>query len=69
MLSYPLCCGIENVEQARQPLYTTGGEERSGMGFTIMESFTDRLQIKSAIGKGTTVTMRKRISQRLSGKK
>ena len=62
-------CGIENVEQARQPLYTTGGEERSGMGFTIMESFTDRLQIKSAIGKGTTVTMRKRISQRLSGKK
>ena len=39
------------------------------MGFTIMESFTDRLQIKSAIGKGTTVTMRKRISQRLSGKK
>ena len=62
-------CGIDNVEQARQPLYTTGGEERSGMGFTIMESFTDRLQIKSATGKGTTVTMRKRISQRLSGKK
>ena len=58
-------CGIENVEQARQPLYTTGGEERSGMGFTIMESFTDRLQIKSAIGKGTTVTMRKRISRRM----
>ena len=62
-------CGIDNVEQARQPLYTTGGEERSGMGFTIMESFTDRQQIKSATGKGTTVTMRKRISQRLSGKK
>lgn len=62
-------CGIENVDQARQPLYTTGGEERSGMGFTIMESFTDRLRIKSAVGKGTTVVMRKRIAQRISGKK
>ena len=57
-------CGIEDVDRARQPLYTTGGEDRSGMGFTIMESFTDRLQIKSACGKGTTVTMRKQISQR-----
>ncbi len=57
-------CGIEDVDRARQPLYTTGGEERSGMGFTIMESFTDRLQIKSVCGKGTTVTMRKQISQR-----
>ena len=62
-------CGIDDVEQARQPLYTTGGEERSGMGFTIMESFTDRLQVKSVMGKGTTVTMRKRISQRLSAKR
>ena len=61
-------CGISDVEQARQPLYTTGGEERSGMGFTIMESFTDRLRIKSEPGKGTTVTMRKRIARRLSGK-
>lgn len=58
-------CGIENVEQARQPLYTTGGEERSGMGFTIMEGFMDRLQVKSAVGKGTTVAMRKRISRRM----
>ena len=62
-------CGITNVEQARQPLYTTGGEERSGMGFTIMESFMDRLQVKSVPGKGTTVTMRKRIAQRISGRK
>lgn len=61
--------GIENVDQAMEPLYTTGGEERSGMGFTIMESFTDRLQVKSTMGKGTTVTMRKRISQRLSARK
>ena len=62
-------CGIPDVDRARQPLYTTGGEERSGMGFTIMESFTDRLQVKSAPDKGTTVTMRKRISQRLSARK
>ncbi len=61
--------GIEDVEQARQPLYTTGGEERSGMGFTIMESFMDRLTVKSAPGKGTTVSMRKRIAPRLSGRR
>ncbi|MBO4854646.1 MAG: anti-sigma F factor [Oscillospiraceae bacterium] len=56
--------GIENVEQARQPLYTTGGAERSGMGFTIMESFMDRVHVKSVPGKGTTVVMRKRIATR-----
>ena len=56
--------GIENVEQARRPLYTTGGEERSGMGFTIMESFMDHLKVKSEPGKGTTVAMRKRIAVR-----
>lgn len=56
--------GIANIEQARQPLFTTGGEERSGMGFTIMESFMDVLRIKSTPNKGTTVVMRKRISQR-----
>ena len=56
--------GIDNIEQARQPLFTTGGEERSGMGFTIMESFMDTLRIKSAPDKGTTVVMRKRISRR-----
>ena len=57
-------CGIENVEQARRPMYTTGGSERSGMGFTIMESFMDTLKIRSRPGKGTVVTMRKRIAQR-----
>ena len=56
--------GIENIEQARRPLYTTGGEERSGMGFTIMESFMDHLKVKSELGKGTTVVMRKRIAVR-----
>ena len=61
--------GIADVAQARTPMYTTGGEERSGMGFTIMESFMDRLTVKSAPGKGTTVSMRKRIAPRLSGRR
>ena len=56
--------GIPDVEQARTPLYTTGGEERSGMGFTIMESFMDTLRVRSQPGKGTTVTMRKRIARK-----
>ena len=56
--------GIADVEKAREPLFTTGGEERSGMGFTIMESFMDTLKIRSRPGKGTVVTMRKRIAQR-----
>ena len=59
--------GIEDVERARTPLFTTGNEERSGMGFTIMESFMDSLKVRSVPGKGTTVTMRKRISRRLGG--
>ena len=57
--------GIADVEQARTPLYTTGGADRSGMGFTIMESFMDQMKVRSAPGKGTTVTMRRRISRRL----
>ena len=61
--------GIADIQQARQPLFTTGGQERSGMGFTIMESFMDRLTVKSAPGKGTTVSMRKRIAPRLSGRR
>ena len=58
--------GIADVAQARTPLFTTGNEERSGMGFTIMESFMDALKVKSAPGKGTTVTLRRRISRRLA---
>lgn len=55
-------CGIRDVEQARQPLYTgRPDEERSGMGFTVMETFMDDLQVTSAEGEGTTVTMRKTI--------
>ena len=56
--------GIEDVKKAMTPLYTSGGEERSGMGFTIMESFMDALRVRSVPGKGTTVTMRKLISPR-----
>ncbi len=56
--------GIDNLEQARQPLYTTGGSERSGMGFTIMESFMTEFKVSSQLGKGTTVRMRKRIIPR-----
>ena len=58
--------GIADVAQARTPLFTTGNEERSGMGFTIMESFMDARKVKSAPGKGTTVTLRRRISRRLA---
>jgi stage II sporulation protein AB (anti-sigma F factor) len=56
--------GIADVDQARTPLFTTGSEERSGMGFTIMESFMDTLKVRSAPGRGTTVTMARRISRR-----
>ena len=56
--------GIADVERARTPLYTTGGEERSGMGFTIMEGFTDKLRVRSVPGRGTTVTMRRRLAGR-----
>ncbi len=55
-------CGIRDVKQAMEPLFTTAPEEeRSGLGFSVMESFMDRLSVKSAVGKGTTVIMRKRL--------
>ncbi len=57
-------CGIKDIDKAREPMFTTGGEERSGMGFTIMESFMDRLTIRSTPGKGTRITMRKSILPR-----
>ena len=57
--------GIPDVEKARQPMFTTGGEERSGMGFTIMESFMDQLLVRSLPGRGTTVTMKKKLAPRL----
>ena len=57
-------CGMEDVEKARAPMYTTGGPERSGMGFTIMESFMTSLQVTSKPGRGTTVHMKRKIVQR-----
>ena len=57
-------CGIPDIEKAREPMFTTGGSERSGMGFTIMESFMDTVKVRSTPGKGTTVTMRRRIARR-----
>ncbi len=57
-------CGIPDVAKAREPLFTTGGSERAGLGFAVMESFTDKLTVRSAVGKGTTVTMEKRVAQR-----
>ena len=56
--------GIADVDEARRPMFTTGGEERSGMGFTIMESFMDSLRVRSAPGKGTVVTMKRKIALR-----
>ena len=56
--------GIPDVDQARRPAYTTGGNDRSGMGFTIMESFMTELEITSSAGKGTTVHMRRKLQRR-----
>ena len=58
--------GIENLEQARKPMFTTGGAERSGMGFTIMESFMDKLSVRSVPGRGTTVIMKKKLAPRIT---
>lgn len=55
-------CGIADVKKAREPLFTTDAEgERSGMGFTVMENFCDELRVQSRVGRGTTVTLRKRL--------
>ena len=54
-------CGIENIKQAMEPLFTTAGSERSGLGFAVMESFMDSVRVTSQVGKGTTVTLKKRI--------
>ena len=56
--------GIENIEEAREPLYTTKGNlERSGMGFTIMENFMDNLSVESIVGLGTKIVMTKKIKK------
>ena len=58
--------GIPDVKKAMEPMFSTGGEERSGMGFTIMGSFMDGLRVRSTVDKGTTVTMSKRIRVKAS---
>ncbi len=55
-------CGIPDVKQAMEPLFTTGGEERAGLGFAVMESFCDSVRVSSTVGKGTTVTLTKRFT-------
>jgi len=59
-------CGIENIEKAMEPLYTTIGGERAGLGFAVMQSFMDSVRVVSRIGKGTSVTMSKKISRRFN---
>ena len=54
-------CGIDNIKQAMEPLFTTAGGERAGLGFAVMESFTDSLKVRSDLNKGTTVTMIKKL--------
>ena len=56
--------GIADIEQARRPMYTTGGDDRSGMGFTIMESFMTTFSVTSKVGKGTSVHMRRKLQKR-----
>lgn len=56
--------GITDLDQARRPMYTTGGTDRSGMGFTIMESFMTSFSVSSTPGEGTTVHMRRKLQRR-----
>lgn len=59
-------CGIENLDKAMEPLFTSSpDEDRAGLGFTVMESFMDTLSVRSTLGKGTTVTMRKKLRSRV----
>lgn len=58
-------CGISNISQAMEPLFTTGGEERSGLGFSVMQSFMDKVSVRSVPNKGTTVTLQKQLTVRV----
>ena len=57
-------CGIDNVEQAMEPLFTTGGTERAGLGFAVMQSFMDYVRVNSKKGRGTSVILKKKISDK-----
>ena len=54
--------GIPDIQKAMEPLYSTSTDERAGLGFSVMQSFTDKLKVKSSVGKGTTITMEKQLS-------
>lgn len=58
--------GIENIEQAMEPLYSSLGGERAGLGFIVMQSFMDGIKVRSAVGKGTTVTLTKKINSKFT---
>ena len=59
-------CGIENIPQAMEPLFTTSpSEDRAGLGFAVMHSFADSVSVRSSVGKGTTVTLKKKLSRRV----
>ncbi|MEG1108575.1 MAG: anti-sigma F factor [Oscillospiraceae bacterium] len=60
--------GIPDIPRARAPMYTTGGSDRSGMGFTIMESFMDKVRVRSQQGKGTTIYMQRQLAGRPSSR-
>lgn len=60
-------CGIEDVKEAMQPLFTTVGGERAGLGFAVMESFTDAIKVSSKVDKGTIVTLTKKLELRVKG--
>lgn len=58
-------CGIEDVNQAMEPMFTTGGDERAGLGFAVMQSFMDKIKVTSKTGKGTSITLEKNIIPRV----
>lgn len=57
-------CGIEDIEKAMEPMYTTAGDERAGLGFAVMQSFMDKVRVTSQVGKGTTVTFTKKLNEK-----
>ena len=61
--------GIEDIKKAMEPLFTTSDDERAGLGFAVMQSFMDSIKVRSSVGKGTTVTLKKYISVRYATKK
>ena len=60
-------CGIADIKQAMEPLFTTSADERAGLGFAVMESFCDKIKVRSKLGKGTVVTLEKKIRGRVTG--